>query len=170
MLMSILSLLFIPSWRHYQQHRQADLAIQTLEQAIHAAQSFAILKQIPVSLCPSFDQHTCQQAWRDSLILFTNSQGTDQPSLDTDIHEHVPLKLQQAHLYWRHFGNNHLLTFDQHGLLNHDNGIFYYCPINTDPHVSRALVINVTGRTRLLTQRNAQGRLIGPDGKPILCP
>ncbi len=170
LLISILSLIAIPSWRHYQQSHQADLAINTLVQAIQTAQSFALLSQTAVSLCPSADHLTCQTSWRDSILIFSNPHDLTQPLTHTAIHERVSLKLSRGTLQWRHFRAGSTLTFDKTGLLNHDNGLFYYCPHDADWHFSRALTINTRGRIRLLTQRNAADQLIGPDGKAILCP
>jgi type IV fimbrial biogenesis protein FimT len=166
-LIGILSLFAIPSWHRFYQNQRADQAIQTLAQAISTAQSLAVLRQQTLSLCPSHDGQTCQNRWRDHLLLFINPQSRCQPSTTNAIIDLIPFSLSSGSIQWRHFGGSPLLSFTPNGNLAEGNGTFAYCA--TDPYLTRAFSLNTLGRIRYLNQRDSHGYLLDPDGNPIDC-
>ena len=169
-LIGVLAAITIPNWFAYQKKIQADLAGTTPKHAIETTQSLAILRHQIVSLCPSDDQHHCQSAWRNFILIFTNPLQRDQPETPAAIIEVVPLILHQSVIQWRHFSLNPSLNFSPSGQLLHDNGTFHYCQQDADVHFTRAFTLNIQGRFKELTERNSMGQLIDHNNQVISCP
>lgn len=166
-ILAILALILLPNWSWYQQNRQADLAIQSLQQALSCAQMLAISQQRRLSLCPSLDQQHCQTAWQGQLLVFANPPVPD--SIGQRPVAILPLVIRQGHLEWRHFSQQSWLSFEDTGRLHDDNGTWLYCPSHANPMFNRALSINALGRLRLLSQRDNQGQLIDSHGQALIC-
>jgi Tfp pilus assembly protein FimT len=164
---AILSVIALPNWQSYQQNHQADLAIQSLQQALHTAQMLAISQKHTLSLCPSVNYPHCQAQWQGQLLIFENPPDRDQPAQQPMAS--LPLVTFRGHFQWRHFSPNAWLSFTDSGRLHDDNGTWLYCDNTHNPAFNRALSINNLGRMRLLRQRDAQGQLIDSHGRALIC-
>lgn len=166
-LLAIFGLILLPNWQWYQHNRQADLAIQSLQQALNTTQMLAISQQHSLSLCPSLDQQHCQASWQDQLLVFTNPPDPD--SIGQRPVAILPLAISHGHLEWRHFSQRGWLSFEDTGRLHDDNGTWLYCPNIANPLFNRALSINALGRLRLLSLRDSQGQLVDSHGQALIC-
>jgi type IV fimbrial biogenesis protein FimT len=94
-------------------------------------------------------------------MLFVDKKGSG--SFDT---EDILLRVYgalttQDKLTWAHRRKNYLQILPS-GYLKGQNGTFLYCPADKDTRYARAIIISQTGRIRLSSDQDA-------DGKPLQC-
>lgn len=161
----ILAAITLPAMTIFFQRTQDEILQQQIMHAISFAKSEAQSRHVPVSLCKSNNQETCQGKWEEGQLVFIdeNKNGTVQD------HEQI-LSVMQAsslhgNLHWRSFPlNRNYLLFLPAGL-DFNNGSFWYC------HESKAkwaIVINKSGRARVVNP-DENGVVKDAHGKVLPC-
>lgn len=148
LILAILLMIGIPAYQYIIARNKATAYINGLVVAIHYAQSEALKRHVPVTLCKSADGQLCGGEWRDGWLVFLNPDHKEQPKT----HEYI-LRVGQAlptgdQLHWRaSLGKNDFLQFNALGNLQQD-GRFIYCP-HQHAQYATALVVSLTGRLRI---------------------
>ncbi len=132
-LIAILSMISLPGITHLWQKSRANSLSAQLFNAIDLARSEAIVRQEPVFLLPVADH------WQNGFILKTTTQIIRTFSAVT----------WEGQLYWRSFPlNQQALEFLPDGLLNMQNGTFWFC-LPKMPESVWLVVVNKSGRARM---------------------
>lgn len=157
-IIAILSAITIPSLTLFLNNTKAQTASAQLLNAISLTRSEAMVRQENISLCGTANEIICSDAWQKSYMIKTS---------------HDVLYLFQSlssrdKLHWRSFPFHHsALTFLPNGLLNSENGTFWYC-VHGEKNPAWAIMINQIGRARL-AKPNAKGEIKDGKGKRFLC-
>lgn len=150
---AILVTVGIPAFRHIT--ASSDLSAHTAlyNQAIHTARYLAVSSGRGVSLCSLDPQQRCDGNWNRDLTLFYDDarQGKLLREIDTILVVAVPGHEQRMAVSWRGFGERRFLNVRASGAYR-QNGRFTFCPVtakSAGQTSGKAIVINVTGRTRI---------------------
>jgi Tfp pilus assembly protein FimT len=143
----------MPSLYDIVQKRKADLRMHRLLGAIQFARSEAIKHDMTIILCASKDGQTCNGRWNEGQIVFV-----PESSALVSVAGDMPIKkilrvfsgFQHANLVWRGFRARHALLFAPLGLQKRANGRFIYSTKDGNQRFEREIVINRSGRARLL--------------------
>ncbi len=134
-----------------------QVASSQLLRAINLTRSESITRGIPVTLCKSTDKQTCGGEWKEGYIVIA-----DQKVLFT-----FQMR-EKGELRWRSFPwYRNDLQFLPTGLLNSENGTFWYCA-SKNKNPSWAIMISLTGRARLALP-NKEGNICDDKGEFITC-
>ncbi|MCD6055633.1 MAG: prepilin-type N-terminal cleavage/methylation protein [Gammaproteobacteria bacterium] len=115
-----------------------------------------------MSLCASADGKTCSNEWSQGQLLFldVDHKGTLK-SLETRLRVFAPIP-GSGRLSWRGFPVRSTIQFLPTGFPRDQNGSFYYCPENNDSDYARAVILSKSGRVRVSTE-------VDGEGKPLTC-
>lgn len=124
--------------------------VSTYAQALHSARQLAVARGRTVTLCPLDPDGRCNGRWGGELALFwdDNQDGrlADPADHIVDVRISDGTDMQVA---WRGFGQKNYLSVRANGNFR-QNGRFRFCDRQAPAH-GRALVLNVTGRSRVET-------------------
>lgn len=155
-------------WNHLLAEHRAKLLQNKLIQAVQLAQQWAKTENVPVSICKSKDQLTCEGSWDQGFIIFTDydQDGTIHDKSQIVFVQRLMLKSEQLH--WRSFPIYHdFLHFVPYGIMTSDNGTFWYCASHTKSP-SWALILSKSGHIRI-QKPDTDGILKDASGKNLAC-
>lgn len=157
-IMSILTMMTIPSEKDRLQKSHVDMIKLQLLRAILLAHNEAMIRKKIVTLCHSRDQKTCSGEWSDGYII-----TADQEVIFSFLNPSV-----QGKILWRAFPVNQTqLDFLPSGASKAENGSFWYClPSAKSP--SWAIVMSQSGRAREVIPEQ-QGELLKKGERPYAC-
>lgn len=118
-------------------------------QAVQTARYIAVDRNRTVSLCELDEQKRCTGHWGPQLHLFFDAerdgmlQNDNDAIMRVDLPTAVPMRVA-----WRGFGQSRFLSVRGNGAYR-QNGRFTFCTADQPEDPGRALVINVTGRSRV---------------------
>lgn len=132
-LIAIVSLVAVPSLHGVISRNRAAVYANELMMALRFARATAINLGEPVRFCSSKDHQSCSGAWEDGSIVMTTNGKV--------IRVLSPV-FSRDKLSWNHYND---IVFLPEGLVNGQQGSFYYCPYNA-PKNALAIILNATGR------------------------
>lgn len=166
-LISILSLLIGPSFKHLYQHQQSDHEINKIAHILRFARAQALTSRLPVSICPSTDGLTCGDRWEMGVMVFVDQNNN--PLRE----QHEPLLTLKTPLSQdgviTFTGSRNRLSFSNHVISGGNAGSFIYCHTSGDTRLARSLIINFQGRVRSGTDKNKDQVEELSNGKNIAC-
>jgi type IV fimbrial biogenesis protein FimT len=163
----ILMTLSFPSLKQIYEKSQDDQFLTQLLQTIELAKFEAQTKHIPVSLCKSKNQQSCNDGdWKEGYLIFFDEQEDgivrDERQIITVRHALSP----HGELRWRSYPfYRHYLHFSPTGLTRSDNGTFWHCHGQS---VRWAVILNKQARAYTMYP-DQQGKIIDDHGKPLSC-
>ncbi|MES2218584.1 MAG: GspH/FimT family protein [Pseudomonadota bacterium] len=147
----LLTTLTIPNYKTFLTQAKTQTQRSKLQRALAYARSAAMLRGIKVTLCGATKDHQqCTDHWRNGVLLFTDENGSATITSTKQILHVITSQEQDGTLHWRSSFKLNYLQFQPTGRPNGKNGTFWYCEKNASAP-SWALVVNLAGRTRLLT-------------------
>jgi len=140
LLISLISLLAIPSFQRLIVQNSLAAETQRLVTAINYTRMLAIEKHCSITLCPSDDNKTCGSNWSLDLLVFIDPLNKN-PILQSFPGENPSKNVIQ----WNRSIN--IITMSALGLLQSQNGSF----IVSDKHheLSSTVILSRTGRVRV---------------------
>lgn len=145
--LGIIASLGIPAMRGLVASAAMQAHVTTYAQALHTARHLAVSRGRPVTLCALDAQQRCSGRWRQHLSIFEDNDRDGTLASARDILVDVVVKGDDdIRVEWRGFGARHYLTARPDGRWR-QNGRFRFCDAR-HPEAGRAIVVNVTGRTR----------------------
>ncbi len=139
----------VPGFRDLIAPSRMQAYVSLYTQAIQTARHIAVNRNRTVSLCELDAQKRCTGRWGPQLDLFFDEErdGVLQNDNDTimrvDMSTAAPMQVA-----WRGFGQSRFLSVRGNGAYR-QNGRFTFCATDKPEDPGRALVINVTGRSRV---------------------
>lgn len=115
---------------------RAVTAMRTLQLALDQARTEAILRDVPVALCPG--NSTSSHSWHDGYFIQTDSRSK------AIIHL-FPAIFPKASLHWQGFRSQDCLYFLPTGTTQNQNGRFIY----EEKQTHYELVVSKSGRARI---------------------
>jgi type IV fimbrial biogenesis protein FimT len=162
--------LSLPGMRAFVETQRAVAACNSIISTIALARATAILRRVPVTLCPRHgDQCGRGHHWRDGGLIFADLNRNGRIDTGEAVLGALPALPAGAVLRWRSFRNRSHLTFLPTGLTAWQNGHFQYCPEDGDPRFARQLILNAAGRVRLARDADADGVVEDASGQPLSC-
>ncbi|MCF6765214.1 GspH/FimT family pseudopilin [Thiotrichales bacterium 19S3-7] len=141
------------SWQYFYKQNQANVAIDKLYMLLTYAKSKAYQSRLPVVVCSSIDNTTCNDGlWRGSLLVFVDHNANKRLDGDDELINHQLKLPQQYTLSWKGFPKGNYLQFKPLSLLSSSNGTLILC----DEHnrKSHALIINNSAMVRYAKSTN----------------
>jgi type IV fimbrial biogenesis protein FimT len=152
----ILLMITVPSHKAMLIQSSSDVMRLQLLHAIYLTQSEAVSQGETVTLCHSSNQANCSGHWKEGYIVMSRK---------TIIYSFLN-PANQGELYWRAFPLNQTqLDYLPSGMLNAENGTFWYCP-HSKANPNWAIVISRGGRAREVVPEQPGGIL--KDGDRII--
>lgn len=153
---AILAICIVPAYKIFLDRSDHQAASMQLLRAISLARTEAISLGVPVILCGSNNLQTCTNHWRDGYIIRSQ--------------EKVLFVFQHATkgiLHWRGSLGLLYLKFLPTGLLNREDGSYWYC-LPEAKYPAWAIVINHPGRSRLV-HPDQNGKIRDSKRKEFVC-
>lgn len=169
LLVATLSAMSLPNIKDIVAHKQSDLVMRTLADAIALARTAAISGGTLVTLCKSADGMTCGGNWQDGVLLFSDRNGDRQVNQDDTIRRYFSFPDNGGTLRWRAFQNRQYLQITNQGFTRFQNGNFTYCPADKKPELARQLILNRTARGRFAVDSDGDGIREDSQGRPLIC-
>ena len=161
-IVSILSAVAIPACQSWIMQGRRDAVIYQLYHALFLARSSAIRYRAIVTICPSRDGYDCDMIWNQGYMVITGNPERPERILKV-------FSPRSGTLSWHGYPQSPYLQMTAQGFTNHQNGTFYYCPANRDPHFAKAIFVIQSGRVRLSQDKNHDGIDEDSEGKPLHC-
>ncbi|MHB1949116.1 MAG: GspH/FimT family pseudopilin [Gammaproteobacteria bacterium] len=153
---AILAICIVPAYKIFLDRTDHQAASTQLLRAISLARSEAIMLGAPVILCGSKNLQTCANDWRDGYIVRSQEKVL-----------YVFQPTTKGILRWRGSLGLLYLKFLPTGLLNTEDGTYWYC-LPSEKFPAWAIVINHPGRTRLVYP-DQNGKILDSKGKGFIC-
>lgn len=167
----VLLALALPSLGKRAAQERATAALNQIIGAVAFARSAAVLHGTPVTFCPGA-RGAClgRDQWHQGALVFRdrNQNGLKEPG--ELLLSALPGLERGARLYWRAFRSRSFLRFLPAGYTEWQNGHFLYCPADDDPTLTRMLILNAQGRTRVARDTDGDGIVEDARGRPVSCP
>ncbi len=153
-IISLLSLVAIPTFDHSNRARNADSAISQLQHSLNLARQTAITRGENTVVCPSANGQRCDGGgdWSRGGIAFVdlNKSGQYEPDEEKNqlIERIYGIKAQNQMV-----SNGNLVEFNAFGLLANGNlQTIEYCDMGKNKNYGRKLTLNLQGRIKLAKQ------------------
>ncbi|NQX90437.1 MAG: type II transport protein GspH [Halioglobus sp.] len=154
------AVLAAPSLQHLQQDSRLRMESGRLLVALHLARSEAIMRNEPVSLCPSVMAVTgvaeCVGTYAGGWLVYANPGRDKVVDPDTDEVIRVFEGLTQGYRLTNRRASRsafELISYLPEGTTR-SNRTFLFCPPKTALRQSRSIVVSMVGRARLLKDRD----------------
>ncbi len=143
-LITILTIIVIPSFQHLVNHQYTQMVEKKMLQALHLSQSSATTRNQVIMFCGTQDRKTCSNDWSKGQIIMTaNAQQI--------IYDYPGLRAGDR-LWWKSsLGYNDGLKFAPSGFTLGQRGSFYYCPRVHPERYGLIITIIDSGRARVIT-------------------
>lgn len=143
-LVTILSIIVIPSFQHLINRQYSQNIEKKLLQALHLSQSTATALGQVTEFCGARDQKACSADWsQGQIIMAVNTQQI--------IYAYPELRAGDR-LWWKSsLGYNNGLKFSPSGFTLGQRGSFYYCPRVYPERYGLIITIIDSGRARVIT-------------------
>lgn len=164
----ILAALAADAYHFLHMHAQATEASSRINHVTRLARHLALQKGKTMAVCPSSSGNACGGSWSDELVVFSTRHNS-WAFTDTDVVHRQPA-IRHGTTTWRAFRTSSGLQFNSKGVTMGYNGTFIYCPKNNDARFGRGLVLNKSGRLRLLQDTDGDGIVNLKPGENIRCP
>ena len=175
-IVSLLSMLVVPNMYASVQRSKQSACVNDAVTMLNLARAEAVTLQLPVALCGSSDQASCDtENWEDGGLLFvddgTGAGGTAQ---DRDINgteqrlRVIPASCSDSTMRAYNFADAGGITFTADGMTA-ERGTLVICN-ETGAEGASAVVLNISGQPRLATDNNADGTVEADDGSEVTCP
>ncbi len=155
-IIAVLAVVTLPSLSSFWPRSTQYVQSHQLLNAIQLARHEAMMRQLPITLCPSQNKTSCFGQWNNGYIVTTNTtliQPFDFPS-------------KQGELHFRSFQRNfNFLRFSARGEPMTGNASFWYCSHQT---MAWAIVVNRAGRARLVYP-DASGHIVDETASQLVC-
>lgn len=150
--------------------RQQGLArIETLARTLALARSTAVSTGSWVTVCPSANGLSCNNAWEQGILVFADRDGNRQYNDNDTIVLYRNSDSAAGSMRLRAFPNNQSLQYTPEGFTRGQSGNFTWCPSGGDARQIRQLIFTRSGRLRVARDSDADGYREGADGKPLVC-
>jgi type IV fimbrial biogenesis protein FimT len=162
MIMAVISHFSLPLWREQLILSQDRSLLLQLQTTLEFAQHQALLRRIPIGVCPTDDGLQCARGWHRDLLVFelVHQDAT------IEVIKHIRLSVKHGQLFWRAYPRyRDYLLIPFNPLKQNDNGTLWHCH---DDAVQWAITFNQAGLARVVYP-NADGQLPGVPGKPLRC-
>lgn len=172
-IISVISMLAMPSFQHMAERQQARSAVHSLFQHFRFARSASITYNRIVTVCPSTDKSTCHKStdWSGKyILLFIDNDGDGERHPDDILLRILDFSEDRGSLRWRSFGNRSYIQWYPTGMMHFQNGNLTYCPGTGNPQHARQLITNAVGRVYFAIDRNGDGIVQGANGRAVSCP
>jgi len=150
--MAILAFLFfiaVPSGGRLLAKQRRKNVINQQVSLIYFARLAALSRQQTVVLCPSHDNHNCQNNWRFPLMVFVDKNNNKQRDDNELLLRQSAALNYPVQWMWRGFQSNRYISFSPLGVGVSLSGRFIYCDKSRQPFLAGELIINRAGRIRL---------------------
>lgn len=148
---ALLTTFTLPKTQRLLHEVRAETAIHAVRGAIAYARASAATHGRPVLACPldAFDQ--CRGDWSQGFSVFVDLTGRAERHPDAPILRHFQPLPRGASLRFAAFGTGRYLRMLPTGQTAWQNGRFEYCPPPASRAAPRILVVNIHGRSRIVT-------------------
>jgi type IV fimbrial biogenesis protein FimT len=153
----VLTLCAIPSFKTYLSHSKEQVLLSQLIRSIQLARSEAITRNAAVTLCHSNNSIDCTGEWKNGAILME-----EQKNIST-----IQFVATQGKLNWRAARKLEYLVFQSDGMLQPENGTFWYCSLYAE-NPTWAVMIGHVGKPRILYP-DSEGNILDGKGERITC-
>jgi len=158
-----------PGLHEWRLRKEADAVAQELIGMVALARAHAIAGNIMVTLCRSSDGKHCEGGWGDGSIIFTDRD--EDRVIDADdilLYRMAPLDTSGS-LSFNSFQNRQYLQMTPRGFTRHQNGNFTFCPGNGDLRLARQVIISLSGRSRMASDKDGDGVVEDSQGRALEC-
>jgi len=159
-MVSIVLSVGVPGIHHLAVNSRITTAVNSMARHLHYARSEAIMRNIPVVLCPSRQGIRCDNSyhWENGFILFADRNGDRKRSDGEKILRHFDPGGGQTSIFTS--TGRKKLTYQASGMAPGSTATITICDPSS-PDRSRAIIVSNPGRPRLSNTR--------ADGSPLNC-
>ena len=145
LMISVLLAIGVPAMRDFVKNDRLSTQINTLIGHLALARSEAVKRHLPVVICASTNQATCNSAdWADGWIVFADLDGnSDFSAGDEMLRQKTALDGSMT----LNSTAGAIVNYDFRGFAPASNGVFALCDDRGDAHV-KSISISNTGRVR----------------------
>ena len=150
-IIGILSFYALPSFQNYQASQESKTTLQTIQNYLDSAKSYARLYTTDIVVCPSTDLKTCdtKNNWNKGLILFADLDKNKKLDSSEHIIYKVNFNLKKGNIHWYHNNVSQYITFQANsGLAAGSMGHITYCSEHNSHH-HKKLFISLMGNMRI---------------------
>lgn len=161
----------LPSYSRLVDRSASAAAANQLIGAVALARSAAILRRVPVTVCPGTGGRCLSRdQWHLGTLVFLDGNGNGRVDGDDRVIAALPPLRDGARVYWRSFRNRGYLQFHPRGYTQWQNGTLLYCPPDGNLEMARLVIVNTAGRTRPAADADGDGIVDRPGGGNVRCP
>lgn len=146
----ILMFIAIPGTKYFFIQDTDKIVLNNLLHEIQFAQHEAQIRSLPITLCKSKNHISCSGNWEDGQIIFIDEALSNTVQSTKNILDVIAMPKYHGKLYFQSFPiYRHALLFLPNGLMENDNGTFWYCS-DRKVYPSWALVLSKSGNLRVV--------------------
>lgn len=165
---AILSSLALPALQAVYQRINDENQLGQLLQTLEQAEREAIVRRLTVAVCGSQNQKSCSGHWATGMLIFADIDADGVIHQQSQILAVKQSRTTEGTLHWRAFPFYHpVAEFYPTGLLQSDNGTFWYCHRAATKPVW-AVTINKFGMVRAI-HPNRKGQITDAHGRLLSC-
>lgn len=144
-LISILSIIAVPSWQYFQTKIQSDIIIKRLIITLQFARNSAIALHTIVRICPSNKSLQCDNSWDTGWMIYSASDNRAYTPIN--ILKIFPA-IEIGKLQWLSLSKQDFIQFNQQGNAAGYNGTFEFRYSGHLTTLNRKVILSPTGRVR----------------------
>lgn len=175
-IITILAALSLPALYPAEQNEAGQVFVQ-MSALIASARSSAISKHSAVVICPGKIGQSCDNNWREGVLVFMDINQNRQLDHTETVIDHkiwgADLSASQRSLrgtlHWKVFGNRQSISITPLGEIDDQNGSLTWCPPAGSSVSAHQMVLNSSGRVRLAVDQNGDGLREDSQGNPLVC-
>ncbi len=166
-IMAILASLALPAYANViKRNNSLSLAYQLIS-LVQLARSEAVTRRVPITLCGSSNDFSCNKNNPKSFLVFNDANNNHQHD-DSETLYYSSLLKDRGIFYFNVSRGADYLRFRPEGSAI-EFGNITYCPADGDEHYGIHWILNAGGRLRLAQDKNGNGIPEKSDGKDIRC-
>lgn len=166
-ILGILTAASLPALQDFMQSHKSTLIQMQLLQVINYAQETARVRRLPISLCATNNQATCQGEWQDGQLIFIDEKKEGIVRNKRQIIQFLQAVISSGKVHFRAYpAYRQYLLFLPTGF-SHENGSFWYCQ-QINSQANWAIILNQAGRARL-QYPDQRGEIKDTNGQRLLC-
>lgn len=135
------------------------------------ARQLAMSHKAPVTMCPTINGEHCvsQINWQQGILVFVDRDGDRIIDRNDKLIKFYKPQHKKIQITWRAAARKRYLQFLANGWTATINGTFRLCFEDESLHYNRAIIVSMSGRTRLSEDRNDDGIHEDASGTKITC-
>lgn len=160
----------VPHFSDFTEKQESVAIANQLLSALRLTRNTAITHQVTTTFCPwNHKQKNCSNNWEKETAIFIDSNRNRSLDQEDRLIRLLPEAPKGSQLHFRSFRSRQYLQITAKGTTWYQNGHFLYCPPSKNSKHIVKIIINVTGRSRLVHDTDKDGIAEDTKGKPLQC-